>query len=175
MNKRALINGCIYGLLFIIYKLVILLGGYTLSKFGFYYSNIIGMIFIWPFYYVTVKQARDKDYGGIISGREAVRLCLTVFATALIITSLYNYFEFNLAYKEIATRYYHSDEYLNILKVQQLKYPDKIKIENFPAIVEEQIRDLSAFKATTGKLIPFMFVGLGGAFVTAMLMKRSIR
>ena len=175
MNKRALINGCIYCLLFIIYKLIILLGGYTLSKFGFYYSNIVGMIFIWPFYVVAVKQVRDKDYGGIISGKDAVRLCLTVFATALVITSLYNYFEFNIAYKEIATRYYHSQEYLDILKAQQLNHPDKIKTENFPLIVEEQIRDLSAFKATTGKLIPFMFVGLGGAFVTSMLMKRSAR
>ena len=45
-----------------------------------------------------------------------------------------------------------------------------------PALtLEEQIRELSAFKATTGKLIPFMFIGLGGAFVTAMMMKRSRR
>src|SRR5688572_1686484 len=172
MNKRALIYGCIYCLLFIIYKLVILLGGYTLTKFGFYYSNIVGMIFIWPFFYITVKQTRDKDLGGIIAGRDAIRLCLTVLATAVIITSFYNYFEFNLKYKEIATEYYHSQEYIDILKAQQARYPDKIKTENFPNIIEEQIRELSAFKATTGKLIPFMFIGLGGAFITAMLMKR---
>lgn len=175
MNRRALLFGCIYCLLFIIYKLVILIGGYTLTKFGFYYSNIVGMVFIIPFYFITVQQVRDKDFGGVISGRDAMRMCMTVLATAVIITSIYNYFEFNLKYKDIATEYYHSDEYLNVLRAQQSRYPDKIKTENFPAIIEEQISALSAFKATTGKLIPLMFVGLGGAFLASIMLKRSAR
>jgi hypothetical protein len=175
MNKRALTFGVIYCIVVIIFKLVILLGGYTLSKFGFYYSNIVSMLLILPFFYLTVKQVRDKDYNGIIGGKECVRLCLTVLATGVIIISLYNYIEFNWKFREIAEGYYNSQDYLDVLTEQQKRYPDRIKRESFPAIIQEQIRELSAFKATTGKLIPMLFIGLAGSFMTAILMKRSAR
>jgi hypothetical protein len=175
MNRRALNFALAYSLLVIIYKLAIVLGGYTSTKFGFYYSNILSVIFIIPFYYVCIKMVRDKDYGGVISGREAIRIAFTILGVSMIIISLYNYIEFNWKIKDVSIEYYHSKEYLDVLTQQQLKYPDKLKTEDFPRIIEEQIRDASAFKATTGKIITMMFIGLGGAFVTAVFLKRSAR
>jgi hypothetical protein len=87
--------------------------------------------------------------------------------------SIYHYIEFNWKYREMAVEYYNSPEYLNILKDWSAKQPDKIKIDNFPNIIQEQIGALSAGKATTGKLFPLILIGLGGAFVTAMIMKRG--
>ncbi|MDI1354955.1 MAG: DUF4199 domain-containing protein [bacterium] len=173
MNKRALIYGCIYAALVIIFKLVILLGGYTLTKFGFYYSNVVSILFIFPFFYLGIQQTRDKDLGGIISGRDSIKLALTILSISVIFVSMYNYIEFNWKYKDIAIEYYNSRDYFNILTAQQIAHPDKLKVENFPKIIEEQISDLSAFKATTGKLIPMLFFGFGGAFVMAMFLKRS--
>ena len=175
MNKKALYFGLLYSFCFIIYKLVILLGGYTLTKFGFYYATVTGVLFILPFFFVAIYLVREKDYGGIIGGKESIRIALTILAVALVITSIYNYIEFEWKFKEIAIGYYNSSEYLEILKEQQLRFPAKLKVEDFPTIVKDQIADLSAFKSVTGKLIPFMFFGLGGAFMAAVLLKRKAR
>jgi hypothetical protein len=175
MNRTAFFAGCAYAVLIILFKLTILLGGYTLTKFGFYYSQLVGIILIIPFYYYVVKKVRDGSYEGIISGKEAVRLTLTVFAVSTIIISIYNYIEFDWKYRDIAITYYNSDSYLNILREQALQHPDKLKEADFPRIIKEQLDSLSAFKATTGKLIPMMLFGLGGAFVVSILMKSSTR
>lgn len=173
MNKRALYISVLYSVLFIIYKLIVLLGGYTLTKFGFYYSNIVGIFFLLPFLFLAIYLVREKDYNGVIAGKDAMRIALTVLAMSTIFVSTYNYIEFNWKFKDIAVLYYNSTDYLEILKKQQLRYPDKLKTEDFPKIIQEQISQLSAFKATTGKLIPMMLFGLGGAFVAAMTLKKN--
>ncbi|MGZ4044394.1 MAG: DUF4199 domain-containing protein [Bacteroidia bacterium] len=173
MNRRALQVGLLYCITVIIFKLIILLGGYTLTRFGFYYSNIVGIFMIIPFFVFAIQQVRDKDFGGIISGKDAVRMALTVLAVAAIVLSIYNYIEFNWKFRDIAVQYYNSPEYLQILKDWQVKQPDKIKIDDFSKIINEQISGLSAGKATTGKLFPLILIGLSGAFISAMIMKRG--
>lgn len=173
MNKRAFNTGLIYCAVAIIFKLIILLGGYTLSKFGFYYSNILVVFLVLPFFFIAIYQVREKDFGGIISGKDAVRMSLTVLAVGIVVLSIYNYIEFVWKYKDIATDYYNSQEYLNVLKDAQSKVPDKIKTEDFPKIVQEQLASLSPFKATTGKLIPMLLIGLSGSFIAAVTMKKS--
>jgi len=173
MNKRALYLSLVYSILFIAFKLYILLGGYTLTKFGFYYSNIVGITFIIPFLFLAVYLVREKDYAGVIGGKEAMRIALTVLALSTIFISVYNYIEFNWKFKDIATIYYNSNDYLEILKQQQLRFPDKLKTDDFPKIIQEQISQLSAFKATTGKLIPMMLFGLSGSFIAAVTLKRK--
>lgn len=175
MNKRALIIGLVYCVAVIVFKLIILLGGYALTKFGFYYSGIVSIFAIIPFFILAIYLVREKDYGGIISGRDAVRMALTVLAVASIVLSIYNYVEFNWKYKEIAVEYYNSNEYQEVLKNMQAKMPDKLKTEDFPKIIKEQIDALSAGKATTGKLFPLVLIGLSGAFLSAMIMKRGAK
>jgi hypothetical protein len=175
MNKRALVVALVYCVAVIIFKLTILLGGYTLSKFGFYYSHTVSVFFLIPFLFLAVYQVREKDLGGVIAGREAMRVALTVVAVAAIVLSLYHYMEFKWKYGEIALNYYHSEEYLNILKEQLARHPDKLKETDFPKIIENQIAELSAFRAATGRLTPLVFIGLSGAFITAVFMKRSAK
>lgn len=173
MNKKAVYISLIYSVLVIVFKLIILLGGYTLTKFGFYYSTIIAVVCVIPFMFLAVYLVREKDYKGVIGGKEAVRIALTVLAISTIFISVYNYIEFNWKFKDIAMVYYQSAEYLEILTKQQLKNPDKLKVSDFPKIINDQIAQLSAFKATTGKLIPMLLFGLGGAFLTAISLKKN--
>ena len=142
------------------------------SKFGFYYSIITSVFLIVPFFFIAIYHVREKDLAGVIEGKEGLRIALTVLAIGLIGTSIYNYIEFNWKADEFI-KYYNGSEYLEILKVQQLKQPDKIKVEDFPKIIKEQIATLSAFRATTGKIIPLLFIGLTGAFAASVIMKRS--
>jgi len=171
MNKKALLYGLLYCLVVIAFKLYIVLSSNMFSKFGFYYSIITGVFLILPFFFIAIYHVREKDHGGIIDTREGMRIAFTVLAVGLVGTSLYNYIEFGWKMGEYVN-YYNGSEYLNMLKEQQLKNPDKIKVEDFPKIIREQIASLSAFRATTGKIIPLLFIGLTGAFAASVIMKR---
>lgn len=171
MNKKALTYGLLYCAVAILFKLSIVLSGNLLSKFGFNYAIISSVFLIIPFFFIAIYHVRQKDYGGYIGGKEGLRIALTVLAVGLIGTSIYNYFEFNANIDQYIS-YYNGSEYLEHLKLQQKKHPDKIKVENFPVIIKEQIDSLSAFRATTGKLMPMLLIGFSGAFVAAMVLKR---
>ena len=170
MNRKALYFGIGYSLTAIIFKLIILLGGYSLSTFGFFYSSLTSVLLIIPFYVLAIRSVRDKDYEGVIAGREAVRISLTIFAIGAVLVSIYNYFEFEYSGKAMAIDYYNSEQFMTFLKSQA-----KIKPEDYQKIIAEQIHtsEVSAFKATTGKLFSFMFIGLSSAFITSAIMKRS--
>lgn len=174
MNKKAIFYGLLYCVIVIAFKLAIVLTGNMFSKFGFYYSIITAVFLILPFFFIAIYHVREKDLGGSIEGKEGFRIALTVLAIGLIGTSIYNYIEFNWQADNFA-HYYDSAEFMDILKTQQLKQPGKIKVEDFAKIIDEQKRNVpaSAFKATTGKLIPLLFIGLTGAFAASVIMKRS--
>ena len=167
MNKRALYLGLTYSILVIIFKLIILLGGYSLTKFGFYYSHFVSVLFIIPFMIIAVKMVRDKDRGGIIGGRDAIRVALGVFGISVIILSVYTYIEFEWKMHEISVQYYNSPDYLEFLKRQQ-----KITPAMYPKIIDENIGALSAMKAVTAKLFSFFLISVSFAFITAVFMKR---
>jgi len=168
MNKRVLYIGLTYSILVIIYKLIIVLGGYQLTKFGFYYSHILSVFAIIPFMVFAIKQVRDKDLGGVIAGRNAMAVGMTVAAIAMVILSAYQYIEFEWKLKELSIQYYNGAEYLEFLK----KNP-KIKAEMYPKIIEENIAALSAFKAITAKLFSFLFITVSTAFISAVFMKKN--
>lgn len=170
MNRSGLIFGIAYSVTVIAFKLIVLLGGYSLTKFGWYYSNITGVLLIIPFYVLVVKKVRDRENGGIIAGRDAMRITLTVFTVGAILVSIYNYAEYQMTGKEMAIVYYHSEQFLDYLK-----HVPKIKPEDYSKIIDEQVKnsEVSAFKATTGKLFSFMLLGASSAFIVSALMKRS--
>ncbi len=174
MNKRAFYFGLLYSLVVIIYKLIIFLGGYSFTKFGFYYSNLLSNLLILPFFFLCIYQVRNKDYKGYINGREAMRLAFTVLAVSMILISAYNYFELGSEkFRELAKGYYNSEEYRNILLSQQPNFPEQLKTENFPKIIDEQINGLSPFRAATFKLIPMLIFGLGGAFMASITLRKK--
>lgn len=167
MNKRAIIIACIYSALVMIYKLIIWQGGYILSDFGFKYAQIVSVLALIPFLIIAIKWVRDGENGGLIGGRDAMRIALTVVAISAIILSVYNYFEFKMNIDTFAN-YYKSDQYMSFL----MKDP-KAKQIGFQKIIDTQISELSPFKATTGKLFPFMLLSTSGAFICAVFMKKN--
>ena len=170
MNKKALIYGLAYSMFVIAFKLVVLLGGYYFTKFGFYFAHVTTVFLIIPFYIIGIKNIRDRDNYGIIAGKEAMRIALTIFAISAVILSIYNYVEFEWKGKILAIEYYKSEQFMTFLKSNP-----KIKAEDYQKIIAEQIQlsETSAFKATTGKLFSFMLIGLTSAFICAIFLKRG--
>lgn len=170
MNKRSLRLGLLYALLVILFKLYLVLSGEALSRFGFLYSGISAVFLILPFYVLLLKQIRDKDLGGMISGREAFRHCLGLFVVAVVCISVYHYIEFSLYGQSLAEQYYNSEQFLEYLKSRK-----SIKPEDYQQIIRDQIENAgsSAFKATTAKLFSYLLIGISGAFVVSVFMKRA--
>jgi ammonia channel protein AmtB len=169
MNKKALYYGLAYSAFYIAFKLFILVAGYSLTKFGYFYSNITAVILVIPFFYLAIKDVRDKSYGGFIRGKEALRIALTVFAVSAVLTSVYNYYEYEYSGKQLAIEYYNSDQFLDYMKRMN------VKSEEFSKIISEQIEKAqsSAFRATTGKLFSFLVIGLSSALIVATMMKKK--
>lgn len=173
MNKRALYFGIAYSVLVIIYKLIILLGGYQLTNFGFYYSHIISVFAVIPFMILAIKQVRDNENSGVIGGRDALRIALTVFGVAVVILSCYTYVEFIWKMKEISVQYYNGAEYLKFLERQAQANPTKLNPGMFKSVIEENIANLSAMKAVTAKLFSFFLLSFSFSFIIAVFMKKK--
>jgi hypothetical protein len=171
MNRKGLYYGLAYCALAIAFKLYIVLGGFSLSHFGWHYSNVIAVFAIIPFYMLAIRSVRDKDMGGLITGREALRIALTVFATGAIVMSLYNYLEFEFSGKALAIEYYNGPDFMNFLTKQP-----KINPADYDRIIAEQIKgaETASFKATTGKLFSYMLIGLSSAVIVSLLMRKKI-
>lgn len=168
MNKRVITLALIYSVLVIIYKLIILLGGYQLTRFGFYYSHVISVFFIFPFIFLAIKQIRDNENGGVIGGREAIKVGLSVSALSLVVISLYSYIEFEWKLRDLSVQYYNSNMYLEFLK----GIPN-VKPEDYPKIISDNILGLSAFRAVTAKLFSFLLITASFSFIIAVFMKKK--
>ena len=140
MNKRALFFGLAYSATIIAYKLILLYGNYSFTKFGFYYANVVGILAIVPFFILCVQQVRDKEYGGFIGGREAIRLAFTVLSVSIIVISAYNYFEVGSEkFRTEAEKYYRGSEYLELLTTQQKLIPEKLKVEDIVNVAKKYL------------------------------------
>ena len=166
-KNRALQFGIAYALLVIIYKVAIVISGTALSKFNFYFANILCVLAVIPFIYLTVKYTR-RDNGGYIGGKEALKTGFLMAVIAAVILSVYNYFEFEWVWRDLSAEYYHSNDFKLFLEKNK-----QIKPEEYPAKIEAAIHELSAFRAMTGKLATLMFIGLGTSFMCSVLMKRN--
>lgn len=168
MNKRTILIGVVYSVFVIIYKLIIILGGYQFTKFGYYYSHILSVFLILPFVVYAIKQARDKDQGGRITGKDAFKAGAGVAAIAIIILSIYNYIEFEWKLRDLSLEYYNSPAYLEFLKGVP-----KVKPEDYPKVIAEVTSQLSGFKAVTAKLFSFLILSLGLSFISSVFLKKD--
>ncbi len=167
MNKRVVFIGISYSALVIIYKLIIILGGYQLTKFGFFYSHIISVFAIIPFMLLAIQQVRDKDTGGSISGKEAFGAALGVAGISIIFLSTYTYIEFEWKLKDLSIQYYNSLDYLEFLKGNK-----NLKVADHGKIIAAQIENLSAMKAVTAKLFSFLLISCSSAFMCGVFMRK---
>lgn len=165
-KNRAVLLGVIYSVLVIIYKLIIILGGYALTKFGFFFSNIIAVAAIIPFIFMAVKLTRDEK-GGFIGGKHGMRIGLTLTIVAALILSAYNYIEFEWKWKDLSVEYYNSAAYKEFLGRNT-----QIKSEEYPQIIKSAIAELSPFKAITAKLFVLFFFGVSTSFMSAVLLRK---
>ncbi len=165
-KNRALQLGIAYSIVIIIYKLAIILSGNALSRFSFYFSTIVGVLFIIPFIFFTIKLTRD-DKGGYIGGKEGLKAGFLMAVISAAILSVYNYIEFEWVWRKLSVDYYNSIDFKLFLAKNK-----QIKPEEYPSKIEAAIKEISAFKAMTGKLSMMLFISLGTSFICAFSLKK---
>jgi len=170
MKSKPLFYGILAAVSVIVFKLIIILGGFALTNFGFKWSQIISVFMILPFIVLGIRALREQN-GGFIGGKEALKAGLLTAVVAILLISVYNYIELDWKWREISKIYYNSDVFLSILKAQ-----DKIKPEQYQEIINGQIEAFSQvtpFKYATFKLVPYLLFSLTTAFMCAVFMKKQ--
>jgi hypothetical protein len=166
-KNRAFLFALIYSTLVIAYKLIIYFGGFSLTKFGFYFSHITSVIAIIPFIFMTVYFTR-QDNNGVIGGKEALKTGLRMAVFSALFLSIYNYVEFEMIWRDLSLEYYNSQDFKDFLG----KNP-QIKLEEYPTKIEEAIASISAFKAVTSRLFVLLFFSLGASFMSSVVLKKK--
>lgn len=170
MKNPSLIYALLYSALVIGFKLVIILGGFALTNFGFNWAQIISVWLIIPFCWLTIRSARQQN-GGYIGGKRALQASLKMCLMAIVIISVYNYIEFEWKWKDLAELYYRGDSYHHFLEKNK-----NIKPEEYPKIIDSMVagfKETSPFKHITLKLIAYLFFGVSSSFIFAMFMKKN--
>ena len=163
-------TGIIAALAVIVFKLVIILGGFALTKFGFSWSQFVAVLIMLPFIPLSIKQARDAR-GGMIGGKRALQQGLKTAVIAIVLISVYHYIELEWKWKDIAYQYYHSEAFLNILKNNS-----NVKPQEYQAWIDEgviQFSRTSPFRYVTLKMVPYLFFSVSTSFICAVFMKRT--
>lgn len=171
MNKRSIYLAVIYSILVIVFKLYIIYRGLALTKFGFNYAHILTVACIVPFLFLAIKQYRDKESGGVIGGKVALKQAMTVALISAILLSAYCYFEFEYKWKEISSEYYHGDAYHKKYDEFYAQNPNAKK-ETFENVVKYNIENLSAFRFMTVRLLSFLLLSFSASFILAVFMKK---
>lgn len=166
-TKRPVAFALIYSVIAIIFKLIVLLGGFALTKFGFYFSNIVSVLMMVPFIFLTIYFVK-KDNGGFIGGKEGLQSGLKMAVLAIIILSAYHYIEFEWKWHDLSVEYYNSAQFKEFLG----KNPT-IKVGQYPKIISDGINELSPMKAVTGKLFLLLFFAVSTSFVCAVALRKN--
>jgi glucan phosphoethanolaminetransferase (alkaline phosphatase superfamily) len=165
--KKALPFALIYCAVSISFKIYIILSGLILTRFGFYYSHAITLLFMIPYLFLSLWIFRKKNFPGEMSGRIGFQFLLSVLVWIVLGMSLYHAVEFRWKIQDLAETYYRSSDYLNFLKQQS-----RIKPEDYSKIIDEQIQSLSVMKAVTSKIMAYLILGISSSFIFALLGRR---
>lgn len=170
LKSKPLVYALLYSALVITIKLVIILGGFALTNFGFNWMQIISVWLLIPFCWLVIRSARQQN-GGYIGGKKALQTSLQMCVIAIAIISVYNYIEFEWKWKDLAELYYRGDAYHHFLEKNK-----NIKPEDYPKIIDSMVagfKGMSPFKHITLKLIAYLFFGVSSSFIFAMFMKKN--
>ncbi len=170
-RKKAIQFGILFALVIIAFKLSIYLTGNqntTLGKF----SHLISLALFIPFSLAYVKWIRDSDFEGIIGGKVAIRENLKYVIISILILSIFNYFFYEYAIKNVLIGMIREMDPQFI--VDEGKKGGKIiTLEQAKLMIASDEQGISAFKDTTIKIMGMLFFGVLSSFVASAYLRRG--
>ena len=169
MNKRLILFSSLYIIFTIAAICISFYGGYIKQLNLIYFLTLLSFL---PFVFVFLLQLRNKDNGGIISGRDAMKQALKMVMLSTFLLTLFQIVFFELDFKDYKINHIRSIG-PDIIKQEISKGQLKAKVEDIPKILENDIKQVTLFAEITATLFKTIFYGLFSSFISAMILKRK--
>ncbi|MBS1647714.1 MAG: DUF4199 domain-containing protein [Bacteroidetes bacterium] len=169
INKKTIIAALIYTLLFATGVCVAFYG--TGAKY-ITHAYLLGVLCMLPFVFGIIWWQRQSTYGGIISGKSALKegLKFVVFVTLLLLIFQIVFFE--VSFKEYKIQYIQNVG-PQALKAQIASGKIKITEAQIPAEIDRDVHEVTVFKEITAVVFKNVFYGMFASLISALLLKRN--
>jgi hypothetical protein len=169
MSKRLILFSLLYVLFTISSICISFYGGYVKQLNLIYFLSLLAFF---PFVFIFLLQLRNKDNGGIISGRDAMKQALKMVMLSSLLLTIFQIVFFELDFKDYKINHIRNIG-PEIIKQEITKGQLKAKVEDIPKILENDIKQVSLFAEITATLFKTIFYGLFSSFISAMILKRK--
>jgi hypothetical protein len=169
MNKRLILFSSLYIIFTIAAICISFYGGYIKQLNLIYFLTLLSFL---PFVFVFLLQLRNKENGGVISGRYAMKQALKMVMLSTFLLTLFQIVFFELDFKDYKINHIRSIG-PEIIKQEISKGQLKAKVEEIPKILENDIKQVTLFAEITATLFKTIFYGLFSSFISAMILKRK--
>jgi predicted secreted protein len=169
MNKRLILFSSLYSVFTIVAICISFYGGYIKQLNLIYFLTLLSFL---PFVFVFLLQLRNKDNGGIISGRDAMKQALKMVLLSTFLLTLFQIVFFEMDFRDYKINHIRAIG-PDIIKQEISKGQLKAKVEDIPKILENDIKQVTLFAEITATLFKTIFYGLFSSFISAMILKRK--
>jgi hypothetical protein len=169
MNKRLILFSSLYIIFTIAAICISFYGGYIKQLNLIYFLTLLSFL---PFVFVFLLQLRNKDNGGIISGRDAMKQALKMVLLSTFLLTLFQIVFFEMDFRDYKINHIRAIG-PDIIKQEISKGQLKAKVEDIPKILENDIKQVTLFAEITATLFKTIFYGLFSSFISAMILKRK--
>ena len=169
MNKRLILFSSLYIIFTIAAICISFYGGYIKQLNLIYFLTLLSFL---PFVFVFLLQFRNKDNGGIISGRDAMKQALKMVLLSTFLLTLFQIVFFEMDFRDYKINHIRAIG-PDIIKQEISKGQLKAKVEDIPKILENDIKQVTLFAEITATLFKTIFYGLFSSFISAMILKRK--
>ncbi len=169
MKSKLFLFAIIYSALSILSICIAFYGGYIHLLNYVYLFSLLGLL---PFVLLAVKTFRDKENGGVLSGKEAFKAGLKCVVSSAIILSVFQAVFFTLDFKEYKISYMRTIG-PEAIKKEISRGLLKAKESEIPAIINNDIEQVTLFYEITGVLFKTIAYGLFCSFIAAVFFKRT--
>jgi hypothetical protein len=169
MNKRLILFSSLYTVFTIVAICISFYGGYIKQLNLIYFLTLLSFL---PFVFVFLLQLRNKDNGGIISGRDAMKQALKMVLLSTFLLTLFQIVFFEMDFRDYKINHIRAIG-PDIIKQEISKGQLKANVEDIPKILENDIKQVTLFAEITATLFKTIFYGLFSSFISAMILKRK--
>ena len=169
MNKRLILFSSLYTVFTIVAICISFYGGYIKQLNLIYFLTLLSFL---PFVFVFLLQLRNKDNGGIISGRDAMKQALKMVLLTTFLLTLFQIVFFEMDFRDYKINHIRAIG-PEIIKQEISKGQLKAKVEDIPKILENDMKQVTLFAEITATLFKTIFYGLFSSFISAMILKRK--
>jgi hypothetical protein len=169
MNKRLILFSSLYIIFTIAAICISFYGGYIKQLNLIYFLTLLSFL---PFVFVFLLQLRNKENGGVISGRYAMKQALKMVLLSTFLLTLFQIVFFEMDFRDYKINHIRAIG-PDIIKQEISKGQLKAKVEDIPKILENDIKQVTLFAEITATLFKTIFYGLFSSFISAMILKRK--